>query len=113
VPHGPFIIPSYSLYPRFLEKSKIELARARRNPDLIRQVSRTHFELSHIAERLVELKRDWSDGPANLAFARSNLEEFKKLVDDGIPGFNACATALEKEGEAMTRELANLEMMSA
>jgi len=111
VPHDPFIIPTYSLYPKFLEQSKIDLARFRRNADLVRRVSRTHFELSHIAERLAELKRDWIEGPANLALARSNVEGFKKLVDDDIPGFASCAEALRVELETVQSELSNLEMM--
>ena len=112
VPHGPFVIPTYSLYPKFLEQSKVELARSRRNAELVRRVSRTHFELSHIAERLAELKREWIEGPASLAFARSNIEGFKKLVDDDIPGFASCAEALGVELKAAQHELLNLEMMS-
>jgi hypothetical protein len=106
------IIPSYSLYPKFLERSKLELAKFHRNAALVKKVSRTHFELCHIAERLSELKKTFADGSTNSAFTRSNVEGFKSLIDDDAPGFVACGEALAAEAEKVRRELSNLEALS-
>ncbi len=54
------IIPSYSLYPDFLEKTKIEINSYFRNSQLVRDIGHCHFELSHISERLKNTKDELS-----------------------------------------------------
>src|SRR5437870_872404 len=46
------IIPTYDVYPSFLEQAKITLARLYKNAQLVQQVGHCHYELSHIRQRL-------------------------------------------------------------
>ena len=92
-----WIIPTYSIYPDFLEKCKITINTFHKNPVLIKEIGHCHFELCHILARLDLLKEQmFSPLPQNpaalteqLKIHRVNANGFKGLVDSNIPVFKA------------------------
>jgi|GEM_PF-5363526 len=102
-----FIIPSYSLYPDFLEKCKIALNTFHKNPHLVKEIGHCHFELCHILARLdflkVEMSTSLQQSQTQLHIA--NIRGFKELVDSNIPVFKATCDLLLAEKTSMEHEL--------
>lgn len=91
-----WIIPSYGVYPDFLEKCKETLNTFFKNSDLVREIGHCHFELCHIRERLESLKAELrtpiEPGPIfdvmpKVSRIGVNVEGLKLLVDSNIPVF--------------------------
>jgi hypothetical protein len=102
-----WVIPSYSVYPDFLEKCKGTLNVFFKNPDLVRDIGHCHFELCHIKERLesikTELQTPIEPGPVfevmpKVSRIHANVEGLKLLVDSNLPVFGKAQndTASEK-----------------
>lgn len=94
--NSPPIIPTYSIYPRFLENSKIELSKFYKNSDIIKRVGHCHFELSHICERLELIKKELRtnyDPQKEVA----NIGGFLKLVESNLIEFNDVVRTISKE----------------
>ena len=93
------IIPSYSLYPDFLEKSKIEINSFFRNSDLVKNIGECHFELCHILERLNFLKDEFKKpfNQLHIPTTITNLEGFGSLVDKNIKTFECVISDIDKE----------------
>ena len=92
----PPLIPTYSLYPSFLEQAKLNLSNFNINPELVKRVGHCHFELSHIQQRLELMKselRTKDNSPVLIA----NVGGFKALVDSNISEFNLVISELKKE----------------
>ena len=108
-----WIIPTYSIYPDFLEQCKITINRFHRNPTLVKDIGHCHFELCHILERLDLLKRQMyaplpTDAAAltqQLQLHRVNANGFKGLVDANIPVFQAARESVLLQKEAMEKKL--------
>jgi len=91
------IMPSYSLYPDFLEKCKIEINSFFLSSELVKEVGECHFELCHILERFSTEKGDLiKNNPAD-EFALVNLNGLKILIDDNIHRFSEVISHLDEE----------------
>lgn len=109
-----WIIPTYSIYPDFLEKMKVALSTFYRNPDLVKQVGHCHFELCHILARLdliktelrVPLGNDRVQVTVQLKNHLQNVLGFKGLLDLNIRTFSATRDAILIERSEMGRVLA-------
>lgn len=100
-PHK-IIIPTYSLYPNFLEHSKIKLNSFFRNSELVRTVGHCHFELSHILLGLDLMKYQLQSYISNpKLFSASDIEYdlkgFQKLVTNNIEMFKKAISDIEQE----------------
>jgi len=94
--NSPPIIPTYSIYPKFLENSKIELSKFYKNVEIVKRVGHCHFELSHIFERLELIKlelRTKYDPQKEIA----NIGGFLKLVESNITEFSLVAEVIGTE----------------
>jgi hypothetical protein len=106
-----WIIPTYSIYPDFLEKCKGTISEFHKNPKLVKTVGRCHFELCHILARLDFLKREMNvpmDGKNinhELKTRLVNVGGFKLLVDDNIPVFKNAREEILSEKVDMETEL--------
>jgi hypothetical protein len=108
-----WIVPTYSIYPNFLEKCKITINRFQKNPNLVKEVGNCHFELCHILERLNLLKAEMRVSlptepramTEQLKTHRVNVEGFKGLVDDNIPVFKAACDLILCEKIKMENSL--------
>jgi hypothetical protein len=108
-----WVIPTYSIYPDFLEKCKITISAFHKNPKLVKEVGHCHFELCHILARLDFLKKEMNttmEGSATditreLNTRRINCGGFKALVDENIPVFKATREEILSEKVKMDREL--------
>lgn len=92
-------IPSYSLYPDFLEKSKIEINSFFRNSDLVKDIGECHFELCHILERLNFFKNEFKKPFKQLHIPTTiqNLRGFKSLIDKNIKTFKHVILDIDKK----------------
>ena len=107
-----WIIPTYSIYPDFLEKCKITISAFHKNPNLVKEVGHCHFELCHILARL-DLHKEQMSVPlpaglllnAQLAVHFANANGFKGLVDSNIPVFKATREAILAEKLKMENKL--------
>lgn len=90
------IIPTYSLYPKFLENSKIGLNKFFKNVNIVKRVGHCHFELSHISERLELLKKELRTA-FNPQKEIANIGGFKKLVESNITEFNNTVNVIDSE----------------
>jgi len=99
-----FVIPTYDLYPDYLEQIKLELAKRTRNDGLVQQISNCHFELCHIRERFAQTKAAFSEHFLNIAHASNlrteNLAGFLALVRQNIELFEKCIDAFDLEAKA-------------
>ena len=108
-----WVIPTYSIYPDFLEKCKTTISVFHKNPKLVKEVGHCHFELCHILARLDFLKKEMNaiiEGSAaditrELNTRRINCGGFKALVDSNIPVFQAAREEILSEKTQMDREL--------
>ena len=99
------IIPSYTFYPNFLEKCKIEINSFFRNSHLVKDVGHCHFELCHIVERLNYSKDELSRfselteayREINAKYAIHDLEGFKLLIDQNIQTFKSVISYIDRE----------------
>lgn len=107
-----WIVPTYSIYPDFLEKCKITINGFFKNPNLVKELGHCHFELCHILARLDLLKKQlYEPLPNNLAASQQmaihagNVKGFKGLVDSNIPVFKAASEAILEEKTKMEEKL--------
>jgi hypothetical protein len=108
-----WIVPSYSIYPNFLEKCKSTIYTFYKNPTLVKDVGHCHFELCHILERLNLMRRELrapleSEGAARTKQLRVhlfNVNGFKGLVDSNIPVFKRVREAILSERKQIEKEL--------
>ncbi len=108
-----WIIPTYSIYPSFLEKCKITINAFQRNAYLVKEIGHCHFELCHILERMNVLKHDLRTELSTdarilteqLKTHFGNAKGFKGLVDSNIPVFKAASEAILAEKTKMDEEL--------
>lgn len=96
IQNSPPVIPTYSIYPKFLENSKIELSKFYKNADIIKRVGHCHFELSHICERLELIKKELRTH-YNSQIEIANICGFLKLVESNLIEFNAVVQTISKE----------------
>lgn len=87
------VVPSYSIYPNLLEKSKSEIMSFHRNADLIEQVSKCHYELCHVLERLNKFKNP-KQGDALIAL---NAQGFMDLVENCFSKFETLNTNIKEQ----------------
>jgi hypothetical protein len=99
----PALIPTYSLYPSFLEQAKLNLSGFNKNPDIVKRVGHCHFGLSHIQQRL-ELMKNELKNPKHLQILIANVSGFKSLVESNIEDFEYLATEMEKEVNQLKRD---------
>lgn len=92
----PPLIPTYSLYPTFLEQAKLNLSSFNKNPELVKRVGHCHFELSHIQQRL-ELMKTELRMKKNSHVLILNVGGFKALVESNVTEFNLVISELKKE----------------
>ncbi|MBI3414927.1 MAG: hypothetical protein HY043_06330 [Verrucomicrobia bacterium] len=108
-----WIIPTYSIYPDFLEKCKITINTFHKNPNLVKEVSHCHFELCHILARLDLLKEQMAEPLAvdprilteQLKTHFINANGFKGLVDSNIPVFKATCDLILAEKSSVESQL--------
>ena len=108
-----FIIPTYSIYPNFLEKCKATINAFHKNPHLVKEVGHCHFELCHILARLDLLKNQmYAPLPTDprmrtehLKMHCFNANGFKGLVDSNIPVFKATCNLILSEKSDMESRL--------
>ncbi|HRI47976.1 MAG TPA: hypothetical protein PK559_12795 [Ignavibacteriaceae bacterium] len=94
----PFTIPTYTFYPLFLEKQKIELSGFYFNSDLIKDIGHCHFELCHIIERLNLYKTELKGiNQQNVTVVLGNALGFKGLVDSNIITYQNIITKIKSE----------------
>lgn len=91
--NGRLVLPSYTLYPSFLEQAKNRLAEFMRQPELVKEVGHCHFELGHVVKRLDRLQ---TSRPMRNDEYRSNLLNFKGLVDQTTGEFERVATMINR-----------------
>jgi hypothetical protein len=91
------VLPSFQLYPSLLETLKNQMISFMRDSKLSQSVAHCHFELSHLRERLLELRERERGGPlvVHEAFI-GNVAGIKKLVDSTILAFKQTSEELEK-----------------
>ena len=107
--HSDWIIPTYSIYPSFLEKCKITINAFQKNPHLVKEIGHCHFELCHILERLNLIKQELrSELSTDLRILTEQLrvhfrhaKGFKGLVNSNIPVFKAASDAIMTEKTTM------------
>jgi len=97
-----FLVPSYGVYPAFLEHVKLQLSEFYREESLVRQLSACHFELEHIRDRLEEAKRALRASPPEPAGYPANLAGFVLLLDNDVKVFAATAQSLDDEARKAT-----------
>lgn len=85
------IIPSYSIYPNLLEKSKSEIMSFHRNADLIEEISLCHYELCHVLERLNKFKNPKQGD----SLIKINAESFMVLVETCFSEFESLNTNIK------------------
>ena len=104
------IIPSYSLYPDFLEKCKHTLSSFFENSELVQNIGHCHFELCHIVARLEQTRTSFEESIEKdeirriLTLRYKNTEGFKRLVDANIPVFQETVELLLAENAKIERE---------
>ena len=92
------IIPTYDLYPDFLEQSKIKLNKLFMNSKIVKNIGECHYELSHIKERLNLMKSTLRKN-YDPKIQVKNVQGFKKLVDKNITQFKQLLVLIKKEIE--------------
>lgn len=94
--NGNPIIPTYSIYPKYLEDAKIKFNEFFMNVDIVNRISHCHFELSHISERLELIKKELrSNYDKDLEI--SNVAGFNKLINSNIIEFTAVSKSIDNE----------------
>ena len=98
----PFSVPTYSLYPSFIEHAKMDLGNFHRSSGLVGRVSRCHFELCHVSERLTRLKAvALVRTPAGASLAPENVRGFVRLITENIQRFEQTIESLAAEVDKM------------
>ena len=103
------ILPSFSVYPEFLEQSKIQLNSLFQNASIVQKVGHCHFELCHVLERLNWLKGDifmeMVRQPQNLNAVIANLDGIKGLLVITSKVFGDTASTLNNEITNLSRHV--------
>ena len=100
------ILPTYTFYPSFLEKQKIDLSGFFYNSVIIKDVGHCHFELCHIVNRLDLYKSEMKGrNSQNLAMVLWNANGFKGLVDLNINTFNSLIKLMDTEIETINNKV--------
>jgi len=97
---GISVLPSYTFYPEFLGKCKIELNHFFKNNDLVKEVGYCHFELCHIVNRLKHHRNDIlnsTDKRGSSKYTISDLKGFTGLISSNIDKFNQTILEIDKE----------------
>lgn len=90
------IIPTYSLYPKYLEDAKIRINIFFKNADIVKRISHCHFELSHLSERLELMKKELrTDYDSDIEI--SNVGGLNKLESSNIREFTDVIEELSSE----------------
>ncbi len=108
-----WIIPSYGVYPDFLEKCKITISEHQKNSLIVKNVGHCHFELCHISARLdlfkkqmeTQLSQDGGARTHELSIRLINCEGFKKLVDSNVVVFTNTRDELLAEAKLIEKQL--------
>jgi hypothetical protein len=95
------ILPSFNLYPAFLETLKSQILSFMRDGELSKEIGHCHFELCHIRERLLELIKNTPPGITPDQAFSVNIAGFKTLVDNTISSFTTTADDLEEKIKAV------------
>ncbi|HUI28825.1 MAG TPA: hypothetical protein VLX91_01320 [Candidatus Acidoferrales bacterium] len=103
----PVILPTYRLYPDFLENQKIELSKFHFDSELIKDVGYCHFELRHIIERLtLYLEQMISLNPQNATVYLGNALGFKGLLDGDTKTFEDTINRFQAEVDKTKDQIA-------
>ncbi len=94
--HKSFAIPSYSLYPDFLEKAKIEQYGFFKNSELVKKIGMCHYELAHVSERLEFFKREYTQGRSGF-FTLGNIGSFMTLISRKVTEFEEVIKDIDEE----------------
>ncbi len=89
-------IPSYSLYPNFLERAKIEQYVFFKNPVLVKKIGKCHYELAHVSERLNFFKKKASNKEWSF-FNKANLIGYRMLLGHKIKQFKSVISEIDLE----------------
>lgn len=89
-------IPTFSFYPDHIGRIKQDLCTYRKNSGIIKQVTKCHFELNHISERLNHQK-DILRSEYDSELMIQNIEGFNILINNGIKLFTEAIEVLNKE----------------
>lgn len=99
------ILPTYTFYPSFLEKQKIDLSGFFYNSDIIKDVGRCHFELCHIVVRLELYINDMQGVYQNIGMGLANAKGFKSLIDREKTNFQDLIGKIKLEIAAITNKV--------
>jgi len=89
-------IPSYNLYPNFLERAKIEQYVFFKNPVLVKKIGECHYELAHVSERLNFFKEKASNKEWSF-FNKANLISYRMLLGYKINHFKSVISEIDLE----------------
>lgn len=106
-------IPTYEFFPLFLEKTKISVSQFARTSQPVEFLGKCHFELSHVAGRLNQVKdvlASYSKAPAaQKVLAGGYINGFIILVEDTSKLFKASIPVLDDEAQRARSEAAELD----
>lgn len=107
------VIPTYEFFPLFLEKTKVSVAQFARSSQPVEALGKCHFELSHVAGRLNEVKEVMAlyskSPPAQRTVAGSYMNGFIKLVDSTHHLFRESIPLLSDEAQRALAEAQELD----
>lgn len=99
------IVPTYTVYPGFIENLKTELARDVEEPDLVKKLSHCHFELAHIARRLADNISMTGKGKGSVKDQQARWGGLRKLVNSNITTFKSFESTLDKRRSNLEQSL--------
>lgn len=95
--------PSYSIYPELLGSLRVQVSETVEDHVLASKVSKAHYELAHVEERLNDLK---IRGQRELSYPElSNFEGTNKLVQQTIKLLNELEGRLKEKINSLNRTL--------
>jgi hypothetical protein len=102
---GTYVFPSYTVYPAFLEKMRLDLVSFGRNREIVLDLGSCYFELGHILERLNQLKSALGTQHFKPQDMVTNVDGTKGLVDQNIQSYKDAAGKFDVEIERIKAEL--------
>lgn len=101
------VVPSYDLYPAFLEKAKLELTTFPQTLPIVSRVGSCHYELCHIQEKLAWFKQLAANqqGPQWLMNVVLTAGGLRGLANQNIASFEATANELKECADKYRKEL--------
>lgn len=110
------VIPTYDFFPLFLEKTKVSVSQFARSSQPVEFLGKCHFELSHVAGRLSQVKdvlASYSKSPATQrTHAGSYLNGFISLVENTEKLYKVSIPVLDDEDQRARSEAAELDRFS-